>query len=70
MNVRDAIYASGGRRFSLTLGAACVYTGLLIAGLLTEGGYITLQTMTVGAYLVANGHQKHMEIKHARRNSD
>ena len=53
----------GGRRFSLVLLLAFTYTALLVGGYIEEGGYITLQLMTVGAYLTANGHQKHLEIK-------
>lgn len=48
----------GGRRFALTIACATLYTLLLIAGLLTENGYITLQMMTVGAYMAANSVQK------------
>ena len=54
---------AGGRRFLLVIGASAIYTVLFALSFLSENGYITLQLITVGAYLGANGHQKHMEIK-------
>ena len=63
MTVSDQIAKCGGRRFFLTCGASAIYTIMFALSVLTESGYITLQVMTVGAYLAANGHQKHMEIK-------
>lgn len=60
----------GGRRFGLVVGCALTYTALLVGGYLDSGAYVALQTLTVGAYLAANGHQKHVEIKHGNRNPD
>lgn len=54
----------GGRRFLLTVGCSLVYTALLVGGYLDPGAYVALQTLTVGAYLAANGHQKYVEAKH------
>jgi hypothetical protein len=53
----------GGRRFVLTIGAAIVYTGLLIAGIVNEESYIWLQGITVGAYMTASSIQKVAESK-------
>ena len=54
---------TGGRRYTLTGVSALAYVGLLVGGYIDQGGFVTLQLMTVGAYLAANGHQKHLEIK-------
>jgi hypothetical protein len=48
----------GGRRFVLTVAASLLYTLLLIADLLSQDAYVTLQMMTVGAYMAANSVQK------------
>lgn len=60
----------GGRRFVLTIAASIAYTLLFMAGLLTEAGYITLQMMTVGAYMAASAsqHVAH-EIAEGKRNA-
>jgi len=58
-----------GRRFYLVVGCALTYTGLLIWGYLDSGAYVALQTLTVGAYMAANGHQKNSENKYGTRNS-
>ena len=60
----------GGRRFCLVVGCALVYTTLLIWDYLDSGAYVALQTLTVGAYLAANGTQKFVESKYDRRNND
>ncbi len=57
----------GGRRFCLVIGCALTYTALLIGGYLDSGAYVALQTLTVGAYLAANGAQKHTEAKYGSR---
>lgn len=49
-----ALSPYGGRRFVLTIAASIVYTLLFVASLLTEAGYITLQMMTVGAFMAAS----------------
>ncbi len=56
----------GGRRFLLTLLLCLAYIALLVGGYLDQGSFVALQMMTAGAYLTANGHQKHMEISNAR----
>ena len=53
----------GGRRFVLTIGAATVYTGLLVAGIIDQEAYIWLQGITVGAYMTASSIQKVAESK-------
>lgn len=60
----------GGRRFCLVVSCALVYTALLVGGYLDSGAYVALQTLTVGAYLAANGAQKYVESKYARRDND
>ena len=60
----------GGRRFCLVLGCALVYTALLIFDYLDSGAYVALQTLTVGAYLAANGFQKNSENKYGNGNSN
>ena len=57
-----------GRRFYLVVGCALTYTGLLIGGFLDSGAYVALQTLTIGAYLAANTHQKNSECKYGPRN--
>ncbi len=52
-----------GRRFYLVVGCALTYTILLVTAYLDSGAYVALQTLTVGAYLAANGHQKYSECK-------
>ena len=53
----------GGRRFLLVIGCALIYTTLLVAGYLGGGEYVTLQSLTIGAYIAANGVQKYHESK-------
>lgn len=48
------LYALGGRRFFMTMGAGIVNTILFAWGVLSENGYITLSGMTIGAYVAAN----------------
>lgn len=52
------------RRFKLVVGCCLVYAALLIGGYLGSGEFVSLQMMTVGAYLAANGFQKHSENVH------
>ena len=68
MSLGDQIAACGGRRFFLTCGASAIYTVLFGFGMLTEGGYITLQMATVGAYIAANVVQKYNESKNGNSN--
>lgn len=63
--LRDLIAATGGRRFTMTIGAGLVHTGLLVAGYVSEQTYLTLTLATVGAYLTANTMQKIKEVKSA-----
>lgn len=60
---------STGRRFWLVVGCSITYTLLFIAGKLTASSYETMQIMTVGAYLAANGVQKFTDAKYARTDS-
>ncbi len=64
MNIGQLCSVSGGRRFVLTVGGGLFSTALLVAGYLTESGYITLQLATVGAYISSNVIQKYNEVKH------
>jgi len=59
-----------GRRFYLVIGCAITYTLLLTFGHLDSGAYVALQTLTVGAYLAANTHQKNSEKKYGSRTTD
>ncbi len=54
----------GGRRFLLVVGCCLVYTALLVWGYLDQGGYVALQTLTVGAYIAGNGAQKYAESRY------
>ena len=61
----------GGRRFLLTVGFGLIYTFLLIGDHLPPETYMTLQMVTIGAYLAGNGYQKHSELKYANlKNGD
>ena len=53
----------GGRRFLLVLICALSYTALLVGGYLDPASYVTLQMMTVGAYIAGNVAQKYTEAK-------
>lgn len=55
--------ALGGRRFILSIGASIVNTGLFVAHILSEQGYLTTFAATIGAYLAVAGWQKHVEAK-------
>jgi hypothetical protein len=59
-----------GRRFYLVVGCAITYTILLMLDHLDSGAYVALQTLTVGAYLAANGYQKNSENKYVTRTTD
>jgi hypothetical protein len=48
----------GGRRFLLTVGNAAVNTVLLWFGKLGTGEYVTIVTLTTGAYIAAGTWQK------------
>ena len=52
-----------GRRFWLV--SSCVLANIVLVsvGILDGGAFVALQSMTVGAYLAANGHPKHTEHK-------
>ncbi len=52
------LVAAGGRRFLLTLGNALVNTLLLATGRLAGGEYVTIVTLTTGAYIAAGTWQK------------
>lgn len=67
MTLGHVIADSGGRRFCMTIGAGLISTGLLISGYLTEGGYVTLQLATVGAYIASNVVQKYNEGRHGEK---
>lgn len=67
MTLGKVIADSGGRRFTMTIGAGLISTGLLIGGYLTEGGYVTLQLATVAAYITSNVVQKYNEVKHGAK---
>lgn len=63
--LRDFIAAVGGRRFSLTVGAGIVHTGLLIGKYINEQTYLTLTLATVATYIGASTYQKVKETKSA-----
>jgi hypothetical protein len=63
MSVGSLIAASGGRRFFLACAGGITSTLLFAFDFLTEGGYITLQLATIGAYITANVVQKYNERK-------
>jgi hypothetical protein len=67
VNADQPLAPAGGRRFVLTVGASGLYTLLLVAGLITEDGYITLQMMTVGAFMAANSVQKWADAHRAEK---
>lgn len=46
------------RKFLLAVAAFATFTGLRIAGLLDQGGYVTLAMFALGGYLGANVVQK------------
>lgn len=52
-------YAS--RKFLLAVATFLAFTGLRIAGLLDQGGYVTLAMFALGGYLGANVVQKAVE---------
>ena len=62
-SVASLIADSGGRRFFLACTGGATSTLLFAFDLLTEGGYITLQLATIGAYITANTIQKYNEKK-------
>lgn len=56
MSTETTRYAS--RKFLLALAAFAAFTGLLIAGKLDQGAYVTLAMFALGGYLGANVIQK------------
>lgn len=48
----------GGRRYVMCMGCAIVSTGLLIIEKLTGGEFVTIISITVGAYIAGNTTQK------------
>ena len=61
--VASLIADSGGRRFFLACTGGATSTVLFALGLLTEGGYITLQLATISAYITGNVVQKYNDKK-------
>lgn len=64
MNLAKLIAASGGRRFVLAVGGGLVSTLLLVADLIGESSYVTLQLGLVGAYITGNVVQKYNSVKY------
>jgi len=58
LNYAPFLISSGGRRFVLVVFFGLMYSGLLVFGYLDGSQYVTLQTLTVAAYLAANTIQK------------
>ena len=52
------LISSGGRRFVLVVFFGLMYSALLVFKYLDGNQYVTLQTLTVAAYLAANTIQK------------
>ena len=52
-----------GRRFWLVVLCVIANIVLVSVGILDGGAFVALQSMAVGAYLAANGHQEHTEHK-------
>lgn len=52
----DSKYLS--RKFILAAAAFVIFTGLLLAGKIDQGGYVTLSMFALGAYFTANVAQK------------
>jgi hypothetical protein len=62
--VNSWIVGLGGRRYLLTIGASAIHSLIFVAtDKLSEGGYLTMMGMTIGAYLTANTMQKLQEIR-------
>lgn len=59
-----------GRRFWLVVGCSVTYTLLFVFGKLDASAYETMQIMTVGAYLAANGVQKFTDKKYGNGSSN
>lgn len=49
---------AGGRKWLLALLSFLTFTGLLVAGKLDQGAYLTLAMFALGGYLAANVTQK------------
>ena len=58
LNYAPFLLSSGGRRFVLVVFFGMMYSVLLVFRFLDGNQYVTLQTLTVAAYLTANTLQK------------
>lgn len=58
----------GGRRFLLVSVFGLIYTALLVNAYLDITAYVTLQTLTIGAYIAGNGAQKYAETRYGNGN--
>lgn len=58
LNYAPFLISSGGRRFVLVVFFGMMYSVLLVFRFLDGNQYVTLQTLTVAAYLAANTLQK------------
>ena len=58
LNYAPFLISAGGRRFVLVVFFGLMYSGLLVFRYLDGTQYVTLQTLTVAAYLAANTLQK------------
>jgi hypothetical protein len=54
----------GGRRFVMVMGCAMVSTVLVWFGKVSGAEFVTLISLTVGAYQAANTYQKKSEASH------
>lgn len=52
------------RRFHLVAVSCAVYTALLVGGYIDQSAYVSLQVMTLGAYIAGNGVQKFTDAKY------
>lgn len=66
MNPEVPFARLGGRRFVLVLLSCLGYTALLVGSYISESTYLSLQLMTVGAYIAGNGLQKYAETRYAK----
>jgi hypothetical protein len=58
LNYAQFLISAGGRRFVLVVFFGLMYSALLVSSHLDGAQYVTLQTLTVAAYLAANTIQK------------
>jgi hypothetical protein len=54
----------GGRRFLMVIGCAAVSTVLVWFGKVSGAEFVTLISLTVGAYIAGNTYQKKAEAEH------